>query len=739
MKQVININFQGRVVPIETSAYEILKQYIDSLSKHFAAEDGKDEIINDIENRIGELFQERLKDGSVCITDDDVNAIIRSMGRPEDFETEEPGAAQSQQQNAGAQQHTYTPAGPKRLYRDENHKLVGGVCSGVANYFGIDIVVVRIVFLILLLSFGVGFVTYLILWIAVPSSAVTEIGSMRKKMYRDPDDKYIGGVCSGLSHYFGISVWIPRLLFIIPFLTFASRLSHWGRMADFPNIISLGFSPGAMLVYIILWLVLPEANTTAEKLEMKGEKVDMNSIKNSVAAEMRGVQERAQKFGKEAVAVANEKGKAFGSDAGNLAKRGSRSFGDIIIFLIKLFGYFILGCICFALVVALFGFGIAAIGIFPMKDFVVTHGWQNAYAWGTLIFFIITPMVGVITWIIRRLAKIRRGSRMLTFGFITLWILGWVCVSLLGVSLSRDFRTGASMDEQEVVMKNPGINSLEITSLSPGQKFSRNRWYSFDPFDGTDDDTAFIRNVEIHIMRSPNDSFRVTTMKMACGRTKRYADTLASLINFSAVQNDSLLVIDKAIAINKSDKFRNQHVIVNVYVPVGKQIKVNRNIGWSSSVRFEGLESASGNIEFENLEEGWEEGEWYTMTKDGLYTLDGKPADSYKRSHVKVTVNGIEVKDKNGKVHVGTDGIVTEGYDNDNDDNDDDGSYRYNNGVPKTRIDSLEINLNKEKQRYNDSLKKEKEKIDRLLNTDAKNENGGTAYLPGHDPTIFLN
>ena len=89
MKKVININFQGTIVPIEESSYELLKQYIESLRRHFANEEGKDEIINDIESRISELFQERLKGGSTCITDDDVNAIIKNMGRPEDFDDDD--------------------------------------------------------------------------------------------------------------------------------------------------------------------------------------------------------------------------------------------------------------------------------------------------------------------------------------------------------------------------------------------------------------------------------------------------------------------------------------------------------------------------------------------------------------------------------------------------------------------------------------------------------------------------
>lgn len=87
MKQVININFQGRVVPIEVTAFDILKNYTESLNRHFANEQGKEEIINDIESRIGELFQEKLKSGATCITEEDVNNIIKNMGRPEDFDT----------------------------------------------------------------------------------------------------------------------------------------------------------------------------------------------------------------------------------------------------------------------------------------------------------------------------------------------------------------------------------------------------------------------------------------------------------------------------------------------------------------------------------------------------------------------------------------------------------------------------------------------------------------------------
>ena len=733
MKQVININFQGRVVPIEVTAFDILKNYTESLNRYFAAEEGKEEIINDIESRIGELFQERLKDGSTCITDDDVNAIIKSMGRPEDFETEDNTAgtqgtatdAGYADSNAGAGSSSSSYAGTgthKRLYRDENDKVIGGVCSGLANYFGIDVVVVRIIFVVLAVSFGFGLIPYLILWIAVPSTANAVIGGARKKLYRDTDDKYIGGVCSGIANYFGINAWIPRVLFLLPFLSFVARWSHWGDF-DFPNFFRLGFSPGALIIYIILWLVIPEATTTAEKLEMKGEKVDMNSIKNSVMEEMKGVQQRAEKFGQEAKAFATDKSKTFGSEVNSVAKRGSRSFGDIIVFLFKIFAYFILGCIGSAVVVALFAFGVAAIGLFPLKDFVLNDGWQSVFAWGTLIFFIATPIIGIITWIIRRLIKVRTNRRAMRLSFIALWFLGLLCFIGLITSVAGDFKNSSTVNEQEIILANPAVNKMEITSTSPDKRYYRNRWFKMEPFTGIDDDTAYVKNITLHIVKASNDSFRVTIMKMACGPNKTAANRLAGLISFNAVQKDSLLIVDKGIAINRTDKFRNQRIIVTIFVPVGKQVRVDRSVGWGNSVHFNGPWSNDWeDVEFEGMEHGWDEGVDYIMKEEGLFTLDGAPADNWKNSD---------------KIKVKTGGAILK---NDNTNTKDD--YRYDNTKPVTALDSLKRNLQLEEKRTKDSLQKAKEKIDdqlqKIENKDDEPTAINTYTLPAYNPMLII-
>lgn len=229
MKKVININFQGRILPIEEMAYENLKNYIETLRTYFEKEEGKDEIINDIECRVAELCEDRLKKGAVCITEDDIELIIASIGRPADFEAQDGFEASAASDNTynnytdNANQNNWGSTRPKRLYRDEQNKVLGGVCSGIANYFGLEPLLVRILWIFLI---GVNILGYLILWIAVPSSSVKEVGGVKKRLFRDIDNKIIGGVASGLSKYFGIQVWIIRILFLIPFIRFVVNFRH---------------------------------------------------------------------------------------------------------------------------------------------------------------------------------------------------------------------------------------------------------------------------------------------------------------------------------------------------------------------------------------------------------------------------------------------------------------------------------------------------------------------------------
>ena len=634
MKKVININFQGSVIPIEETAYDILKQYVESLRNYFANEEGKEEIINDIEGRIAELFGETLKKGTTCIGDEDVNKIIDSMGRPADFDADadfvQPNKTQEQiNYNTNFKEH-------RKLYRDENQKVIGGVCSGIANYLNIDPLIARILFIVF---FGFAFILYLVLWIVIPSSATVVIGSQRKRFFRDTDDKIIGGVCSGISQYFGMNVWIPRLLFLLPFLSFGFNFSHWNWW-NLNHIWNITFSPGSLFVYIILWLVLPEAKTAAEKLEMKGEKVDLNSIKNTIQSDMEGFGKKAKNFGEQLSSKATiiskeagEKAKQFSEEATTKAKKSTGGLGRVLIVLIKAFVYFIIGIIVFALVVALFGIGVAFTGLLPFKNYLIDNGWQNVFGWGTLLLFIWLPIIAIVVFIIRRLTKMKGNSSVVRYSFISLWILGLASFIGLIVTLSKEFKYRNNPVEETIVLSNPSVKKLEVNALSIS-KYYDNKWFKLEPFAAIDEDSIFIRNVNVRITKSTNDSFHVTMVKLSNGASKLNANKLVSNINYNIKQIDSTLLLDKGIAITPVDKFRNQQIIITIAVPVGKKILIKENSGWSwktnDRINF-GLNTNHG-FNFGINNDSWDEwknedGErayhWnhnveYIMTADGL-------------------------------------------------------------------------------------------------------------------------
>ena len=719
MKKVININFQGRILPIEEMAYENLKNYIESLSAYFEKEEGKDEIINDIECRVAELCEDRLKKGAVCITEDDINLIIESIGRPADFEAQDGFEAQSSSGNSNYSssqnegQNNWDNIRPKRLYRDEQNKVLGGVCSGIANYFGLEPLLVRILWIFLI---GVNILGYLILWIAVPSSSVKEIGGVKKRLFRDIENKVIGGVCAGLSKYFGIKVWIIRILFLIPFirLVFNFREIHlfqfWDA-PDFPNFLDITFSPGSVFIYIVLWLVLPEAKTSADKLEMVGEKVDLNSIKNTIQNDMEGFSKRAQGWGSD---LKNK----YQTDHASNTKNGASThpsekrkgivyyIGRIITISIKAFVYFILGIIGISLLAALFGIGVAATAVMPLRKFLLEDGAQIWSVYGALLFFVWVPIIGIVTAVVRKLAGYKKANVWVRSSFVALWVVGWVLLFYFGSSLGHSFSKHNVPEEQTVALANPAVDYLEVTT-SPKMKYYEDRWFQISPFDAfSDEDTVFVRNLRIRIVQSKTDSFQVKVVKLSNGKTIQNANELASKINFDLTQQDSLVFLDRGIAINKKDKFRNQHIIMTIAVPLGKRIKIT-NKGWSqTNIRINGRGMHTETFDHISSDDDWYD-EWNEPWDNESF--------SYERGvEYKMTATGLE--------KIKRDDDAEEKLNNDDQDPDE-----MEQRLEELKREREEIENNLEKNR--EEKLRELEKIDKALEKQKKDINKSTQKI----------
>jgi phage shock protein PspC (stress-responsive transcriptional regulator)/heme/copper-type cytochrome/quinol oxidase subunit 2 len=720
MKKIININFQGRVIPIEESAYDILQQYINSLRSYFSNEEGRDEIINDIEGRIGELFGDRLKRGNIpCITDEDVNAIIASIGRPEDFEAAE-GAesgnagtytqtAAQQQQQQNYQNNNFSRGS---LFRNSDDKVLGGVCSGLANYFRIDPIIMRILFVLFLFG-GFGFLLYIIMWIVVPTKSLRS--NIVKRLFRNPDDKVIGGVCGGLAQYFKIDSWIPRLIFVLPFVL--GIVGNWNFDFDFgPRFISGSLGSTLFLTYIILWIAVPYATTAADKLEMKGERVDLNSIRDTIKDDLGSFKNKAQSFGsevKEAAAGLTENAKDLGSNVSNkasmfaqeaapVARRAGSGIGNAIGILFKIFFFFIAGVVALGLFGGLIGLIFGGLTVYPLKDFILEGFNQNFLLWGTLLLFIAVPVIGLITWLIRRIMNVRSNKSYLGWIFGGLWTIGWIFATTFVASITRSFKSKTGVEEQVAIIQ-PIDQKLYVNATKSYVKSYDRDWYweSDLPVFGLQSDSVFLNTVRVNVVKSADSNFHIYKVKYSRANSVPKARDLANRIDFKMEQEGNTLTLAPGFAISKNDKFRNQQVLVVIEVPVGKRIEMDKSIDHYDWFNIEANRRNGLNIQWDDRWDNsysWSNNVEYIMTPDGLKKTTDLDETELKNGKFKMRINGedIEIDGIDGNVDI-------EGEINIDSTN---SEYRYKRKAEEDRIRSEEDRRRSEEERIRSEEKK---------------------------------
>jgi phage shock protein PspC (stress-responsive transcriptional regulator) len=163
MKITLSINLGGYSFNIDEDAYNELKRYLHNLEIHFAREESSSEILSDIESRMAELFRSKLTTYKQVITMEDVKSVITVLGTPEDLsdnETSSPG-------------EKFSTRGYHRMYRDPDHRIIGGVCSGMGAYWNTDPWIIRMIFIIVTILGGLGLLVYLILYIVLPEAKTT--------------------------------------------------------------------------------------------------------------------------------------------------------------------------------------------------------------------------------------------------------------------------------------------------------------------------------------------------------------------------------------------------------------------------------------------------------------------------------------------------------------------------------------------------------------------------------------
>ncbi len=434
-----------------------------------------------------------------------------------------------------------------------------------------------------------------------------------RKLYRDPDQKAIGGVCSGIAKYFNIAVWIPRLIFALPI--FFGMFEVPLTLLFFP--LAASFSGTMIIIYIILWAVVPKAVTASEKLEMRGEKVDLNTIKHKVQDELKGVK------------------KSF-TDNGIIR---------FIFGLIKVFFFLILGLIAVVLTLVVFAIVMGGAALMPLKDFLVNSEQIQWYAWGVILLFLSVPVIGLVITLVKRIAGIRSRNHYLTYTLVTLWILGWLSVMLLVRSVSNEYRRQGIVRETATVQQ-PSKGRMKVEFVSaPGKYYPLDLNVGFiiesdiddngenhtsdSPLLSITEDSLLISPIKLKIRKSMDDSFHVTLVKRARGSSPAKAEQFAERIPYKISQSDSVLYLPTAFPINTTDKFRNQQLIIEIAVPVGKEIYVSgasEHVNWME-FNGDGKGGISINIDEDDDEPSWRNGVWYIMTENGIEKKFKDPAD----------------------------------------------------------------------------------------------------------------
>ena len=272
MKKTINIHLCNRIFTIDEDACQLLESYITNMRTYFSKREDGMEIADDIEQRVSELLEEFTAAGTTSITLAQVQELIARVGNPEEMEGDEAPA-----QTETPEEHTEAPAAEtdaRTLRRNMSDKMLAGVISGLARYFGFsDATPWRILFIILFVfTIPVATVCYLVGWLIIPADNdvvphAQGSSKAQRQLFRDGKDKMLGGVISGLCAYFGgkdVTPW--RLLFILLcFMSFSLLL----------------------IIYLAMWFIVPEAVTAEDRLRMRGEQVNFENVNREVMREMR--------------------------------------------------------------------------------------------------------------------------------------------------------------------------------------------------------------------------------------------------------------------------------------------------------------------------------------------------------------------------------------------------------------------------------------------------------------------
>ena len=526
MKKTFTINISGSIFHIDDDAFEKLQKYLHMLNKHFGPAIEGQEILQDIEARIAELFLEKTNNKVEVITDFMVDEVTARMGKPEDFmESGEEESGKAATETASQEEE---PKIRRRLYRDGDNRVLGGVCSGMGAYFNIDMVMMRVIFFLLFFLIG----------------------------------------------------------------------------------------PFNLLLYFILWIVVPKAKTTAQRLEMRGKEATISNIEKSIKEEVNEVGESYSKFAN----AKNEKGVSR-----------IDSFGEVVGSVLR---------VVLRVIVLIFGAALIIGGIASLIGFIASMAIGNSFMHGgpwnfgsgsnvdmaallnnfvspgayTISIIAISILAGIPILLIlfigtKLLFRYKTNNRMIGLGTFGLWLAALIVLIVVAVNQVSNFGKQTS----QTVTQKVECTQCKTLFLETGDDLYESlidNEISLDRMkiatvNGKD---KLLGHPRFTIEKSSSGEYLLLIKKQSRGSSTVDAQKNVEEIEYNFTQKDSTLRFDPYYMLKDNARWRDQEIFLTLKVPEGKSIYLNQK-----------MTSIISDIQnTENMWDGDMVGKTWTMTADGL-------------------------------------------------------------------------------------------------------------------------
>jgi phage shock protein PspC (stress-responsive transcriptional regulator) len=478
MNKTISINLGGFSFHIDEDAYQKLSRYFDAVKRSLSP-DGRDEIVNDIESRIAELFQERLQNEKQVVGLKEIDEVISIMGQPEDYKIDEDNSSNYNADYSSNRSYANT----KKLYRDRDNSILGGVLSGLGHYLGVDPLWLRIIMVILFFGFGTG-----------------------------------------------------------------------------------------LLIYVILWILVPEAITNNQKLEMKGEPINISNIEKKVK----------QGFDEITGKINNLDHQKIANSARSGANQVASTAGDLFLSVFKVFAKIIGAFMLFIASMSLLGIAIASVVmIFSSSlsdkvkfNYMDTPFYNDVPLWlqGFLLLFTIgIPFLFLIILGLKLLVNnMKPMASYVKYGLLAIWIIALGSTIYLGIQQANQIGFDGKTVQKEYLNIQP-TDTLFI-KMEVNDFYSKNvnkRRSAEYRHDEKNNEIIYSTNVELHLMRTDKPTPYFQVEKTAGGKSINEARNRAEKIKYHFEVQSNKIILDNYFITNFENKYRDQEVHIYLYLPNG--------------------------------------------------------------------------------------------------------------------------------------------------------------------------